>query len=376
MDINKNNYESFLLDLFEGRLSAEDQQKVRAFLVLNPDCSANLLGDEPWMLEAEKIRFPGKEQLKKEFPDASFKLTEGNFDLFSIARMEGDLTAEQEMEHASMVEKDEGKSRRWNEWQQTKLEVPSVSYQGKENLKRKLETKTRVVWISALSVAAAIALLFILLRVEPVDSNTAVELSVQSPAIESQTSTTPEAEITPGSNVIQEEISGKTTEETPLAVVDEPVMFSIKRDSGRPIETVGKSDSLERASPGLVQPKPDKVLPRPVRIAEVVSGTSNQVAQAEQDRIKPLDIPPSRIHMSSLSINQVKELNLKEAIDGYTREKDISVWSIANAGINGLNRMTGSEISLLAARDEDGKVSGFRFKTRLLSVTSPVDRSQ
>jgi hypothetical protein len=256
------------------------------------------------------------------------------------------------------------------------LEVPSVSYQGKENLKRKRGTKTRVIWIGALSMAAAIALLFILLKVEPVDSIPAVELSVQSPAIERQTSTTPEPEITPGSNVIQEEISDKTTEDAPLAVVDDPVMFSIKRDSGRPIETAGKSDSLERTSPGHVLPQPEKVLPRPVRIAEVVSGASNQVAQAEQDKIMPLDIPPSRIHMSSLSINQVKELDLQEAIVGYTREKDISVWSITNAGINGINKMTGSEISLLAARDKDGKVSGFRFKTRLFSVTSPIDRSQ
>jgi hypothetical protein len=219
-------------------------------------------------------------------------------------------------------------------------------------------------------------LLFILFRVGPVDPDPVVQASVQSSSIESQTSTTPGPERNPGSNIGQEKISEISSEAVPLALVDEPVMFSIKRDSSRPIETIEKTDSLERTRPGKVEPKPEKVQPRPVRIAEMESGAINQVAQAEQDRIRPLDIPPSSIHMSSLSFNQVKELDLQEAIDGYVKEKDISVWSIANAGIKGINKMTGSEISLLAARDEDGKVSGFRFKTRQLSVTSPVDRAQ
>ncbi len=376
MDINRNNYEAFLLDLQEGRLSAEEQRKVRAFLVLNPDCTVFLLGDEPWMLESEKIRFPGKEQLKKEFPDASFNLTEGNFDLFSIARMEGDLTAEQERDHTSMVEKDKGKSRRWSEWQQTRLVVPSIVYNGKKNLKRKKETKKiSVVWISVLSSAAAFALLFTLLRMGPVDPDSAVEISVESPDSELQNSS-PGVETNQASNGILEEISDGSLEESSLAAVDEPVMFSIKRDSGRPIASVDKNDSLETSWPVQIQPRPEQIAPRPVRFTEMVTGSNNPVAEGEYDRIKPLDIPPSSIHMSSLSINQIKEMDIQQAIGGYTKEKDISVWSIAKAGINGINKMTGLEISLLAARDEEGKVSGFRFKTKRLSVTSPFDRSQ
>ena len=71
MEINRDNYEAYLLDLIEGRLSADAQQKVRDFLFLNPDCSKRV-DDIEWLVLGEsKVIFPGKEQLKKEFPDAS-----------------------------------------------------------------------------------------------------------------------------------------------------------------------------------------------------------------------------------------------------------------------------------------------------------------
>ena len=60
----------------------------------------------------------------------------------------------------------------------------------------------------------------------------------------------------------------------------------------------------------------------------------------------------------------------------YKEEKDISVWSIANAGLKGLNKITGADMSLLAARDESGGLSGLRFKSKRFSVASPVERSK
>ena len=87
MDINRNNYEAYLLDLMEGKLSVSDQQKVRDFLILNPDCSPSLFGPEPWVLESEVVLYSGREKLKKELPDADTGISKLNFALFSIARM-------------------------------------------------------------------------------------------------------------------------------------------------------------------------------------------------------------------------------------------------------------------------------------------------
>ncbi|MCK4746581.1 MAG: hypothetical protein KAT15_06090, partial [Bacteroidales bacterium] len=121
MKINRNNYEACLLDLIEGRLNAEDTRRVRDFLLMNPDCAGGLEEEQLWFLEPETVSYLGKEQLRKELPDPASVLNDSNFDLFSIARLEGDLTREQEANHAHMVEEDGEKLQEWLAWEQTKL---------------------------------------------------------------------------------------------------------------------------------------------------------------------------------------------------------------------------------------------------------------
>ncbi len=79
MDINRNNYEAWLLDLLEGSLSEEEVQEVRDFLLLNPDCALGFDDFEPWILEAEEISFPGKAKLRKELPDPKYKADRKRF---------------------------------------------------------------------------------------------------------------------------------------------------------------------------------------------------------------------------------------------------------------------------------------------------------
>ena len=168
MEINRHNYEAFLLDLLEGRLSVEDQQRLNDFLEQNPDCSGDLMETGPWVLEKEKINYPGIEHLKRVLPTAASVLTEHNFDLFSIARMEGDLTRDQEMAHQSMVSQDEIRAGQWAEWQKTRLEAEPVLFKGKDQLKHKNGNRTRIVWMSLISAAAAVALLIFILLNRPV----------------------------------------------------------------------------------------------------------------------------------------------------------------------------------------------------------------
>ena len=119
MKIDRNNYEAYLLDMVEGRLTDEEQQMVRDFLLLNPDCMVPVGDLELTVLEGEEIFYPDRDKLKKSFPDADSELTEDHFDLFSIARLENDLTPLQEKAHQAMVTRDEMKMREWESWKHT-----------------------------------------------------------------------------------------------------------------------------------------------------------------------------------------------------------------------------------------------------------------
>ncbi|MEN8202806.1 MAG: hypothetical protein ABFS28_09445 [Bacteroidota bacterium] len=354
MDIDRNNYEAYLLDLMEGNLSLEDQQRLRDFMKLNPDCAMLYDHNKAWILETDQVNFPGKDQLKKELPHSASVLTESNFDLFSIARMEGDLTISQAMEHEAVVENDPLKRRDWAQWQQARLQATHEEYRGKDELKKSTGIKRRVIWLSMISTAAAVTLLLTLLRMDTEVPET--EVAVETP----------------------EQVPESPMPEEVLAVSDEPHMFSIKSNPDRPVESVGKNETErpDKIQDSLQLLQARKIESGPVRLASYESYSKELVKQCEYDQIKALDIPPSDIHTSSLSLAQISEINLQEVFDDFTEEKNISLWSVAKAGINGINRITGSEISLLASKDDQGDISGFRLKTKRFSVTRPIDRSE
>lgn len=372
MEINRDNYEAYLLDLIEGRLSAGDRQKVRDFLALNPDCAIGLDQIEPWILEKSNIHLPGKEQLKKTLPDASFTVTEGNFDLFSIARLEGDLTEAQTSDHAGMVAQSDKKEREWEEWKQTKLKAESVIFAHKEELKRNRGIRPGLIWISIISAAAVFALLFTILRNDPfapgpqfaTESGRALS-DPEDPVLAEGTDPDP-----------PEQLVVILPEEKPGKVEDKPALFSIKKNSERPEESPVEKGGrvIDPESDSIKEIHAPQIQPERIRIASASGDYPDFLYRGSYDGIKPLDIPPASIHITSLSIAQIAEVDLQEVFDAYTEENNISLWSIANAGIKGINRLTGSDMSLLAARDEDGDLSGIRFKSRRFSFTRPIDR--
>ena len=365
MEINRHNYEAYLLDLLEGSLSVDEQQLLRNFLLLNPDCGGELTEIEPWILESEEISFQNSQLLKKELPTPATILTDHNFDLFSIARMEGDLSVEQNAAHQAMVEADDTNAQLWDEWQRTRMVPEVIQFQGKDKLLHKKSLKNRVVWISVISTAAAIALLLILFR-------TGTDLPEQERYTKNPQEVIPEQAIeVPVQAEIQtdvvepaENLRAQTTAEPPVQKLKDPVLFTIKKDHDRPIELASKAEVVPQ----------DDLQPRILTKAANQLNTTLAVREVDPDQIEPLYVPPVPIHISSLSVVQISELDLQELLEDYTEEKDFSLLKIANAGIKGFNKIAGSDISLMASRDDEGDVSGYQLKAKRFSLTRPLDR--
>ena len=362
MEINRHNYEAFLLDLLEGRLSVEDQQRLRDFLQLNPDCSCEVMETEPWVLEKEEIHYPGIGHLKKVLPAPSTVLTEHNFDLFSIARMEGDLTSEQEMAHQAMISQDEIRAGEWAEWQNTRMEAKPILFKAKDQLKHKEGNRGRIVWMSLISAAAAIALLLFILRNKPAISE---KEFAQQPTVRTEKQDGMESRDQTGleESAVPAEVQTQTEETGQQALnVTRPVLNVLKKDPGLPIEPVSLKDTEPH----------DDLLPHPLKVSENEMASVSPIAGPVQDQIDPLNIKPVPVHLASLSVAQLSEMDLRELMEEYSEEKNISLWTIANAGINGINKLTGSEISLMASRDDEGDVSGFRLKSKRFSLARPL----
>jgi len=92
MNIDRDTYEAWLLDRLEGRLTAEQERALEAFLAENPDLSV-APGDLP-SINADGASFGDLASLKRSYPPQGQPDT-SRIDDFLIARGEGDLGAEQ-----------------------------------------------------------------------------------------------------------------------------------------------------------------------------------------------------------------------------------------------------------------------------------------
>ena len=63
MEINRNNYEVWLTDFMDGKLSATRTEELMSFLDQNPNLKEEFEGLETIILKPGNIRFSPKEQL-------------------------------------------------------------------------------------------------------------------------------------------------------------------------------------------------------------------------------------------------------------------------------------------------------------------------
>ncbi len=94
MKINRNNYETFLIDYLDGALDAAMLEELRLFLEANPDIREELDGLKNATLYAEEVRFTEKEKLKKPFLKTIAGIDENNYEEVFIAFYENDLDDE------------------------------------------------------------------------------------------------------------------------------------------------------------------------------------------------------------------------------------------------------------------------------------------
>jgi len=380
MEINRSNYEAYLLDHLEGRLSTGDQQRLREFLALNPDCDPGLEAEELLTLSPEDTRFSGKDALKKRFPESGKPLAGYHFDLVSIARLEGDLSAEQILEHELMVEGNDAMRKEWEVWQLTRLPESSIEYPGKAQLKKPVGRVRRITWITGLSAAAAISFVILLLTQRPgpvtqLSQETGSSISV----IEQETENSPKLsapsteqfqKVDPA--VMQDQGSGSVL---PERVLQEEVTMAQNQPGKMDTGSATVEDTALQDEDATSQPEDiDLESSQKIRIA-----LANMPAPAREplpDRIRPLQLPPTSVHSRNPGMTDLAEMDLQEVVEGYAEEKNISLFSIANAGIKGINRITGSELELFAARDEEGEISGFQFKSKILKISTPVAKPE
>ena len=136
MRIDKNNYEAFFLDYFEGTLSAERVAELMLFLEQHPELKKEFDEYENISLNdiEDEIKFENKDQLKKETISAA------NFEEIAISYIERKLTAEEETALFAFIEKNPEYKPQLELFRKTILTDEKIIFENRAGLKKQVES--------------------------------------------------------------------------------------------------------------------------------------------------------------------------------------------------------------------------------------------
>lgn len=162
MKINQTNIEAYLLDYMEGRLEMHEVEELMAYAKANGLDLDELTEDLP-VLKPEPAVFESKNNLMQPEIIPVGEMDENNYDDYFIAYQEGLLNATETQQVESFLEQNPSLKKDFTLYQMSQLKADeTVTFPNKEKLRKR--NVIRPLWISAASVAAAIALLFGLFR--------------------------------------------------------------------------------------------------------------------------------------------------------------------------------------------------------------------
>jgi hypothetical protein len=364
MRLDRSNYEIWLVDYLDGNLSDERTRELFSFLAENPDISEEFSDLLNYRIQPAIEEFMDKEWLKKTAAD----LSGYQFEMLCVASLENDLDKTRLKEFNEILALSEDKRKTAAIISRTKLTPPSIRFRYKAKL-RKLTMQQKALRVSAaaISIAAAVLLLFTIIRnpLTPLPGNDTV--ISQAGNIDK-----PETVISdkPAVNEIKQQQTiavnfGILASKQPAKIISETKSGEVKIPSAEDL-----TDFVESPGPAIKISIDKLEFNTNISIPGIKAGTDLVAINLVAVEPVPYDERPG----------------LNESIAKFFREKilktetpesgSLKAYEVADAGINGLNRLLGWNMKLEKYKDEKGEVNSVYFSSRILKFNAPVKKSE
>jgi hypothetical protein len=137
MKINRNNYEAYFIDYYEGTLTTAQQQALELFLSENPDLQEEFENYEEVSVAASGVAFPDKSQLKQQEITPVAGIDEENYEEYFIAFYENDLDEEKQKSLQLFLQANPHIQKEFGLHGTLVLTPDNTPYAGKSGLKKK-----------------------------------------------------------------------------------------------------------------------------------------------------------------------------------------------------------------------------------------------
>jgi hypothetical protein len=367
-DINRNNYEEFFIDYLDGKLSEASLRRLECFLLANPDLREELEGMELAVIRASGETFGSKDQLLN--IDLSLPVGEENFPFFAIAASEGDLTEIQRSAFRDFLSAHPEKEEEYQTIQQLRLQPePSDQYPAKSELKKPAFTVYRRELYAGLALAASLTLLiglFFILREKPAVTVAQETRPVEERVMEIKTDSIPESIPLIRAVNTSPQDSLKKVSPRSKSVQGIPLQSGFPLASNLPEEVTPEEPLLLVASIDPSRLRSPFPTHRPYESSSLPGIPGPAYAP-----VNTLSVPTQYLTLQEFAKQKLTSLILGEA-----NEDELSVWTLANAGLNKLNEKAGTEMKLERNTTPEGRTSFLSFSSRLLSFSTPLNREE
>lgn len=350
MEIDRSNYELWVIDYLDGNLNADQLIKYKRFLSDNPDIKQEADFFEQIRITPAEKPFLFKKSLLKN----TSELSDEQFSFMCIANAENDLSAYQSEELLEIIKNNPQKQKSYELIKKIKLKPGNIIYANKRQLKKSviLTKRTLRITIAGLGIAASIALLIISYGGFREKEN------LTKPVI-ALTSNQPDSIYQ--SNTI--DTSGNTNRE-PKQIIISPKKIDQATSEPLHVEEI-------------TTPLPEVINISKLPLPETTYITSIILpGQATELSLVPVN---SILHPQ---INIEETSKLKNYITGFFRSRilkdqepetgTLKGYEIADAGITGLNKLLGWDMSFEKVINENGELSNLVFSSRLVKFNTPV----
>jgi hypothetical protein len=350
MKISRDNYEVFLVDYLDGKLSPSSVSELMLFLEQNPDLKGEFEGIEDAVLVAEEIAYTDKSELKKKsFLNSGI---DNELEYISIASIEGVLTESEKLKLNSEIIQNKKFERQINIYKTTILQPNSeIHFTGKAQLKR-----TRIVPIrfttlrKAVSIAASIGLIIgvytigkIFVYDNPMQLNNTNNLITSvNPPVKAETINQVTEDITINKNSILK------NRNISAAILNK------KPDSSSNIENLPRVEFI----------------PSMLASIESKSVVIQKNVQYEQVAITIEDYYRQKEFASEHPLANAK---VQTAQSNY---REIGIFEVLQYGVRSFGKFIGRDIRLNAKKDKNGRIEEISFESKLIAFSKEIRKKE
>lgn len=376
MIINRQNYQIWITDYYDGRLDDFQAEVLMDFLSDNPDLRTEF-EDYPGLSVSPAEHSGPDKSLLLRTPD---ELTNEQVEHFSIAYCENDLDEKQKREIAVLAGTDPRFRKNISTYEKIKLKADETAYPAKSALLkipgRRRKTGILLTWLSTAASIAILAGLFLILNRQ--SPGPTMEMQVLASAGEDESGETREKE-EPSRPVSGDELPADT--DAGKESTDSHIT------GGKDSRTLVVAESPKRpATPDTQIIKADpEPLKREIQLAMMKIPAIEEIKLNNQQLTYLLaDTKP---YMTSLPLEQRDSLrmSIREFLAFHFRKnildkedpgiENLKAWEIADAGIKGINTLLGWNMEFQADQGEDGKLQKLHFTSELVKIDHKFNKN-